>query len=66
MAEDLTPRAYALMCTARSDTSICKQVWSKNGKVIVKTLTGKIGSIQNISELEQYRPECARLTTGGQ
>ena len=58
MVEDLTPRAYTLLRTARSDGTVCRQAWSKNCKVVVKTLTDRIVTIEAISDLAEHRLAC--------
>ena len=58
MVEDLTPRAYTLLRTARSDGTVCRQAWSKNGKIVVKTLTDRIVTIEAVSDLAEHRRAC--------
>ena len=50
--EDLTPRAYSLLRTVKDDTSACKEAWSKNGKIFMKALNGKIVQVKTLSDLK--------------
>ena len=55
MVEDLTPRAYQLLCAVKNNQDICQQAWTKNGAVVVKTVAGKIAAVKSLSELQQLR-----------
>ena len=51
IVEDLTPHAYSLLWTVKDDTSVCKEAWSKNGKIFTKALNGKIVQVKTVSDL---------------
>ena len=55
IVEDLTPRAYSLLCKVRDDTTICAQAWTKNGKVFMKTVSSKIVPVQSLAELAEHK-----------
>lgn len=51
--EDLTPRAYSLLTSVKSDTAVCQQAWSKNGNILMKTVSGKIVTVRSKADLQQ-------------
>lgn len=58
IAEDLTPRAYSLLCKVRENTAVCKQSWTKNGKVFMKTLHDRIVTVQSLADLAEHMRVC--------
>lgn len=55
IVEDLTPRAYSLLCKVKSEPGVCKQAWTKNGRVVVKMPNDRIVQVDSMSDLEKYR-----------
>ena len=51
IVEDLTPRTCTVLWTVKDDTSVCKEAWSKNGKIFMKALNGKIVQVKTVSDL---------------
>ena len=52
IVEDLTPKAYSLLCQVKDDKDVCAQAWSKNGSVIMKSHSGKIDAIRSLAFLK--------------
>ena len=55
VVEDLTPKAYTLLCAVKNDTSVCKQAWTKNGQVIMKTLNDRIVRVSSVSDMNSHK-----------
>ena len=54
IVEDLTPRAYSLLCSVKSDTSVCQQAWTKYGTVWMKMTNGRIVSVRSLADFRQH------------
>ena len=52
IVEDLTPRAYSLLCQVKDDKDVCAQAWSKNGSVVMKTHSGHIETVRSLAFLK--------------
>ena len=67
IVEDLTPRAYSLLCKVRDDTAVCQQAWTKRGIVQMKTVNGRIVTVQSLRDLTEHRQACnANVQSAGQ
>jgi hypothetical protein len=49
IAEDLTKRQYSLLSLVKADTDLCKQAWTKNGFVYMKSQAGRVVQVKNAS-----------------
>ena len=47
IAEDLSPRRYALLCNVK----VCKLAWSVNGKICMKAWNDRIVQVKHLSDL---------------
>ena len=54
IVEDLTPRTYSLLCKVREDTAVCKQAWTKQGTVVMKTVSGNIVTVKSLADLKEH------------
>lgn len=52
IVEDLTPSNYQLLCKVKDDP-ICSQSWSKNGRITMKTNSGRVVEVRSVSELSE-------------
>lgn len=55
IAEDLTPRTYALLCRTRDEKAVCDIAWTKNGKVWMKTQSGRIVPVESAADLSKHK-----------
>ena len=51
IAEDLTPYQFKLLMKTKNDDSICDKAWTKYGKVMMLTQSGKYVQINSFSDL---------------
>lgn len=50
IVEDLTPKAYQLLGRVREDKDICQQAWTKQGRVYMKTIAGRIVGVPSLGD----------------
>ena len=63
IVEDLTPKAYSLLCQVKDDKDVCAQAWSRNGSVIMKSHSGKIDAIRSLAFLKDKTNRASWLAT---
>ena len=66
IVEDLTPRAYTLLCRVKDDREVCREAWSRNGAVFMKTVSGRIVRVADLAELADPQKRAAWSGTSHQ
>ena len=65
IVEDLTPKAYSLLCQVKDDKTVCDQACQKNGTVYMKARSGKIEAIRSLAYLKDRANRSSWETASG-